>query len=84
MGRIVFRYEAKNVYMVLSSEKEVPVKVYKDGVLEKTIKVQGNKLYSIVDGDDYGKHLLEIENFGKTKSFIKPRLNEIKIPHQKV
>lgn len=69
VGRIVFKYEAKNVYMVLSSEEEVSVKVYKDGVFVKDIKVKNNKLYSIVEGDDYGKHILEIETPAGLEAF---------------
>ena len=60
-GKIVFKYNAKNVYMVASSDAGVAVTIMKDGKFEKTLFVKGNELYSIIEGTDYGKHILEID-----------------------
>ena len=51
---------------------------FKENILSKSQKQKDPKNFVKL------RDLTEIENFGKTKSFIKPRLNEIKIPHQKV
>lgn len=60
-GKIVFKYSAKNVYMVASSDTGVSVTVLKDGVKEKTLFISGNKLYTLISGDSYGVHTLEVD-----------------------
>ncbi len=59
-GKIVFKYNAKNVYIVASSQKGVTVTVLKDGKKEKTIYIKENKLYNVIEGNDYSEHTLEI------------------------
>ena len=59
--KIVFKYDAKNVYMVANSEKGITVTVYKDGQKEKTVFIKANTLYSLIEGEDYGEHTLEID-----------------------
>ncbi len=59
-GKIVFKYNSKNVYMVASSEKGMTVTIFKDGKKEKTIYIKENKLYNILEGTDYSEHTLEI------------------------
>lgn len=65
--KIFFKYEAKNVYMVLSGkvgENNITapsqVSVYVDGVKTKTITVKDQQLYTIVEGKDYGIHTVEL------------------------
>ena len=60
-GKIVFKYNAKNVYMVASSDAGLTVTILKDGKFEKTLFIKGNELYSVVEGIDYGEHTLEID-----------------------
>ncbi len=60
-GEIVYKYNAKNVYMVASSDQGADVDVYLDGVFYKTIHIQDQKLYDIIDGADYGIHTLKID-----------------------
>jgi thiol-disulfide isomerase/thioredoxin len=64
---ILFKYEAKNVYMVLSGKvgansvaTPAQVSVYVDGIKTKTITVKDQQLYSIVEGKDYGIHTVEL------------------------
>lgn len=62
---IVFSYNAKNVYMVLSGGSEAEtapstVAIYIDGIKTKTITVQDNQLYTIVEGAQYGVHTVEL------------------------
>lgn len=65
--KIIFKYNAKNVYMVLSGvvngngpSATASLGVYVDGVKTKTIKVNEQQLYTIVEGTDYGVHTLEV------------------------
>ncbi len=58
---IVFGYEAKNVYMAAGSDAGVEVEIYQDDVLVKKIMINDEKLYTLISGSDYGKHVLRIE-----------------------
>ena len=60
-GKIIFKYNAKNVYMVASSEQGMTVTILKDGKFEKSLYIQGNQLYTLITGADYGEHTLEID-----------------------
>ena len=70
-SRILFKYNAKNVYIVASSDKGVTVTVLKDGrplVTEAgkdvrpdgTVLIKDNRLYRLIEGADYGQHTIEI------------------------
>ena len=63
---VVFKYSAKNVYMVTSSKAGVNMEVYVDGKLNNTILVKDEMMYKIVEGADYGEHtlLLRIKDSG--------------------
>lgn len=69
-GKIVFKYDAKNVYMVASSDAGAQVDIYKDDVFVESLDIKDEKLYDIIKGDDYGTHKLEIDiKSGKLKAF---------------
>lgn len=57
---ISYTYQAKHVYFVAGSSAENEVQVYRDGVLVKTISVQANQLYPILDETDAGSHTLKL------------------------
>ncbi|MCF7865270.1 MAG: redoxin domain-containing protein [Candidatus Pacebacteria bacterium] len=66
-SKILFKYEAKNVYMVLSGKVGADgvtapsqISVYVDGIKIKTITVKDQQLYNIVEGADYGIHTVEL------------------------
>jgi thiol-disulfide isomerase/thioredoxin len=59
--KILFRYSAKNVYMVASSESSVEIVIKQDGKVIKTITVKSDDLYSLIQNPDAGEHELEIE-----------------------
>ena len=59
-AKIIFRYNAKNVYLVAGSETGVKIKIKKDGNLIKEELVKDEKLYNIIENSDYGEHVLEI------------------------
>ncbi len=67
---IVYKYKAKSVYLVLSSENGIEIEVFLDGKSTKTLKVSEEKLYNIVEGSEYEEHLLEIKiKKGNLKAF---------------
>ncbi len=61
---IVLRYNAKNVYMVASSKDSIDLEVYIDGKFSHIVSIKGEKLYTIIKGEDYGEHtlMLKIKN----------------------
>ncbi len=60
-AKIIFKFNAKNVFMVASAEEEVTLELKIDGKpLDKGIVVQDEKLYRLVEGDEHGEHTLEI------------------------
>ena len=60
-GSVVFKYNAKNVYVVASSEGGAQVEVYIDGKLYNTIVIKDEKLYTLSEGQDYGKRTLMLK-----------------------
>jgi thiol-disulfide isomerase/thioredoxin len=72
-AKIVFQYNAKNVYMVASSANGVRAKVLIDGKpidpsmagsdvsSDGTVLIQADRLYNIVQGTSYGPHTLELD-----------------------
>jgi cytochrome c biogenesis protein CcdA/thiol-disulfide isomerase/thioredoxin len=59
-GKMVFKYGAKNIYMVASSDAGMTVTILKDGKMEKTLFIKGNQLYTLIEGSDYSEHTLEV------------------------
>lgn len=59
-GSVVFRYQAKSVYLVAGSEQGVVAQVFLDGKLLKSLTIQANQLYHLVDGESDGEHELEL------------------------
>ncbi len=60
-GEVIFKYHAKNVYMVAHSEKGADVEVYVDEQLVDTLHFSEEKLYDIVKGVEYGPHTLKLK-----------------------
>ncbi len=58
--RIVFRFNAKNVYLVASAPTETTLRINIDGKEVRTLSVRAEDLYRIVELPDYGEHTLEI------------------------
>jgi len=54
-------FESKNVFLVMRSDSETQVKVYLDGEEVKTITVNEDKLYELVNLDEPGKHTIKLE-----------------------
>jgi cytochrome c biogenesis protein CcdA/thiol-disulfide isomerase/thioredoxin len=60
-GKIVFKYNARDVHIVASSKEGREIVIKKDGKLEKKVIIKSNELYTIIQGDSYGEHTLEVE-----------------------
>lgn len=61
-AKVIFRYKARNVYLVASAEKETAITVLRDGrPWGKPIAVKDERLYKLIqDPRGYGEHTLEI------------------------
>ena len=62
---LLYHYNAKNVYMVAAPDPTalqtpLQVDVYLDGEFIKTIDITGYQLYPVIEGADYGSHLLKL------------------------
>lgn len=62
---ILYYYNAKNVYMVAAADpasltSPIEVDVYLDGEYLKTLTVDAHKLYTVIEGTEYGSHLLKL------------------------
>ncbi|MEZ4114341.1 MAG: redoxin family protein [Candidatus Paceibacterota bacterium] len=53
LGSVVFRYDAKNVYMVLSSDLGSEIDIFLDNVFVKTMRVEDETLYDLISGQKY-------------------------------
>jgi len=60
-AQIVFKYEAKNVYAVMSAQSPAEIGIWVDDKLMKTIIIKEEQLYKIVEGIDYGAHILKLK-----------------------
>ena len=58
---ITFKYNAKNVYMVASSDEPITLHIYLDGKKYKDVVVSENTLYKLIEGASYGEHIIRIE-----------------------
>lgn len=59
-AKIIFRYQAKNVYFVAGSETNIAIKIIKDGTLMREEVVGGHTLYHLIQDLEHGEHTLEI------------------------
>lgn len=68
-SRVVYRYEAKNVFVVADANQPTEVEVYQDGILVNTFTVRESRLYNVVQDEVAGGHLLELRIKGKIKLY---------------
>lgn len=60
-GAIIFRYQAKDVHMVLGASSPTTVRVYQDDVFVKEFVVEEETLYTLISDEVAGEHILRIE-----------------------
>ncbi len=65
-ARILFRYDARDVFLVGRADHPVTLRIMRDNAFLRTITIQNEELYRIISGEEYGEHFLEImiENQG--------------------
>lgn len=66
---VLFPYSAKNVYMVASAPEPTEVEVWVDGQLSQTLTISGEKLYTLVAGEEYDSKTLELRMKNSVKFF---------------
>lgn len=60
-GALRFRFSAAKLHMVAGSARAAPLSVRVDGLERPPVEIGWPTLYTFVDGDAYGEHLLELE-----------------------
>ncbi|MBI5645039.1 redoxin family protein [Candidatus Kaiserbacteria bacterium] len=59
-GKFTYKYNAKNVYFVASADAPVDITIMLDGKITGHQTIKENKLYTLVQGTNYGEHTLEV------------------------
>jgi hypothetical protein len=62
LGRVRVRFSAAKLYLVAGASQPARVRVSVDGSGERTIEVSMPTLYTLLDSNGYGEHLLELES----------------------
>ncbi len=69
-GSIVFKYDAKDIYITAGSDLGVEADIYLDGKFVKKLMIKDEGLYTLIEGIDYGQHTIDIKiPIGKLKVF---------------
>lgn len=58
--RVLYRYAAKNVYLVTESSLGTTVEVWQDGKFVKNLEIKASQLYNLVENTQAGEHVLEL------------------------
>ena len=59
--KIVYRFQAKNVYFVAGSSNAIKIRILIDGKETQELTIQQNTLYQVYAGNEFGEHVLEID-----------------------
>ena len=60
-GRLRVRFSAAKLFLVAGAPRPASVRVGVDGGPARTVEIGPPTLYTLLDGDRYGEHLLELE-----------------------
>lgn len=66
---VVYRYNAKQVYVVAESSTPSDVEIVQDGTVVRTITIGESRLYTLMQNTTAGEHTLEIRVKGKGVRF---------------
>ncbi len=61
-GKVRVRFSAAKLHLVAGAPQPAPARVRVDGSAERTVEIGLPTLYTLLDGDSYGEHLLEFES----------------------
>lgn len=59
-ARIHYAYSAKDVYMVAQANQPIKLTILRDGVVFNELTIESATLYTLIAGEDYGDHVMEI------------------------
>lgn len=68
-SEVLFRYDAKDVYMVASSDAPIEIEIFNDDVLVNKVTVSSEKLYTLIENSSAKKGVLRIEIPAGLKAF---------------
>ncbi len=60
-GSVVFKYDAKNIYITAGSDLPLEVEIYLDGQFLKKLMIKDAGLYTLIEGTEYGQYTIEIK-----------------------
>jgi thiol-disulfide isomerase/thioredoxin len=60
-GAIVLHFKSGKAHMVANSASPITVSVTVDGKPQPPVTIDGSRLYTLFDSEDYGEHLLELK-----------------------
>jgi thiol-disulfide isomerase/thioredoxin len=60
-GKVRVRFSAAKLHLVAGAPSSAPVRLRVDGDAERTIEIGMPTVYTLLDGDKYGEHLLELD-----------------------
>ncbi|MEK7148748.1 MAG: redoxin domain-containing protein [Patescibacteria group bacterium] len=60
-GTIVFKYKAKDIFIVANGGTGTNIEIFRDGKFLKYVLVEGEKLYPIIEDTESGEHTLMIK-----------------------
>ncbi len=63
---VIYRYSAKNIYLVMEAAVPTEIEVWQDGVLKQTLRIQESTLYTLVQNETAGEHTLELRAKGSS------------------
>lgn len=60
-GRVRVRFSAAKLHLIAGAPQPAPVRVHIDGGADRIIEIGKPTLYTLLDGQGYGEHLLELD-----------------------
>jgi thiol-disulfide isomerase/thioredoxin len=61
-GRLRVRFSAAKLHLIAGAPRAAPVRIRVDGGATQTVEVGTPTMYTLLDGETYGEHLLELES----------------------
>lgn len=58
---VLYRYNAKNVYIVAQADTDTQVDIVQDGTVLRTITIKQSTLYTLIENTQAGEHVLELK-----------------------
>ena len=59
-SKVIYRYNAKEVYIVADADSPTEIEVWQDNVLTKIVSIKESRLYVLIQNDQADEHKLEL------------------------